>query len=89
MKDILIYNALRFGVFLATFSVVLSLWAVFNDGVVKTASVMWVLIISFVVSGVASYFLLRRQREKFAQKVEGVAAKAARKVGRSADSDKL
>lgn len=89
MKDILIYNAMRLGVFLATFSLVLSIWAVSNGGSVATSQLMWVLIISFVVSGIASYFLLRRQREKFAVKVENVASRAARRVGRSEDSDKL
>lgn len=89
MKDILIYNAMRFAVFLATFSIVLSLWAAFNDGSVQTGHVFWVLIISFALSGVISYFMLRRQREKFALKVENAASRAARKVGRSGDSDKL
>ena len=35
-------------------------------------------VIGFVVSGIGSYFLLNRQREAFAQRVEGRAERASR-----------
>ncbi len=32
--------------------------------------VLWVVVIAFAISGVASYFLLNRQREAFARRVD-------------------
>jgi CHASE1-domain containing sensor protein len=32
--------------------------------------VLWAVVIAFVMSGLASYFLLNRQREAFARRVE-------------------
>jgi hypothetical protein len=38
---------------------------------------MWVMVISLALSGVASYFLLNRQRESFARRVDERARRAA------------
>ena len=43
------------------------------------STVLWVVVIAFIVSGVGSYFILQRQREEFAAKVESRAAKASQK----------
>ena len=75
MKEFWTYTLLRLGLFLGTFAVVFGIWLIFGD-----VPVLWVVVIAFVVSGVGSYYLLERQREQFAAKVEGRAAKAAEKL---------
>ena len=66
VKEFVIYTALRIGLFLASLVVVVGVWMLIADRV----PVLWVVVIAFVVSGVASYFLLNRQREAFARRVE-------------------
>jgi CHASE1-domain containing sensor protein len=50
----------------ASLVVVAGVWMLLAD----TVPILWPVVISFVVSGVASYFLLNRQREAFARRVE-------------------
>ncbi|KAB2810974.1 DUF4229 domain-containing protein [Pimelobacter simplex] len=66
MKEFWIYTALRGGLFAVTFGVVFATWSLIND----SANVLMVLIIAFLVSGVASYIVLARQRNALALKVE-------------------
>ena len=66
MKEFVIYTALRLGLFLASLLVVAGVWMLIADSV----PILWVVVIAFVMSGVASYFLLNRQREAFARRVE-------------------
>ena len=39
--------------------------------------ILWAVVIAFVMSGVASYFLLNRQREAFARRVDERARRVA------------
>jgi CHASE1-domain containing sensor protein len=66
VKEFVIYTALRLGLFLASLVVVVGVWMLLAD----TVPILWPVVISFVVSGLASYFLLHRQREAFARRVE-------------------
>jgi uncharacterized membrane protein len=66
VKEFVIYTALRLGLFVASLVVVAGVWMLLAD----TVPILWPVVISFVVSGVASYFLLNRQREAFARRVE-------------------
>jgi uncharacterized membrane protein len=66
VKEFVIYTALRLGLFVASLVVVVGVWMLLAD----TVPILWPIVISFVVSGVASYFLLNRQREAFARRVE-------------------
>ena len=66
MKEFWVYTLLRVGLFLGSFAIVFGVWFIFADDV----PVLWVVVIAFVVSGVGSYFILERQREEFAAKVE-------------------
>ena len=66
MKEFVIYTALRIGLFVASLAIVVGVWMLLAD----TVPILWPIVISFVVSGVASYFLLNRQREAFARRVE-------------------
>jgi uncharacterized membrane protein len=40
-------------------------------------NLFWAIILAFLISGVASFFILDRQREAFARRVEARAAKAS------------
>ena len=73
VKEFWIYTALRIALFLASFGVVFGLWF----AVTQDVPVVWAIVVAFVLSGIASYLLLRPQREAFAVKVEGRAAKVA------------
>ena len=42
--------------------------------------ILWAVVIAFLVSGIGSYFLLARQREAFAQRVESRAQRATAKI---------
>ena len=66
MKEFVVYTALRIGLFLTSLLVVIGVWLLIADEV----PVLWAVVIAFVLSGVASYFLLNRQREAFARRVE-------------------
>lgn len=74
MKEFLVYTGLRLAMFAATLAVVLGLWLL----AVGKANVFIAVIIAFVASGVASYFLLARPREAFAARVQERADRASR-----------
>jgi uncharacterized membrane protein len=76
VKEFWVYTLLRLGLFLGTSAIVFGVWFLVSGDV----PVLWVIVIAFVVSGVGSYYLLERQREAFAAKVEGRASKAAQKL---------
>ena len=66
VKEFVIYTALRIGLFLASLVVVIGVWMAIADRV----PLLWAVVIAFAVSGVGSYFLLNRQREAFAKRVD-------------------
>jgi hypothetical protein len=66
VKEFVIYTAMRIGLFLSSLVVVIGVWALAADEV----PVLWAVVIAFAASGVASYFLLDRQRAAFARRVE-------------------
>ncbi|WP_121253250.1 DUF4229 domain-containing protein [Nocardioides ferulae] len=66
MKEFWVYTGLRLSLFAASLGVVFGIWALVADSV----PLLWVIVIAFLVSGVASYFLLNAQRDAFARRVE-------------------
>ena len=72
MKEFWVYTAMRLALFAGSVAVVGGIWLAV-DG---SANVMWVLIVSLGVSGVASYFLLGRQRTALAHHVDDRARRA-------------
>ena len=75
MKEFWIYTGLRLLLFAASVAVVGGVWLAVDD----SANVMWVLIISLALSGLASYFLLDRWRTALAGRVNERARKATEK----------
>ncbi|WP_107764479.1 DUF4229 domain-containing protein [Nocardioides terrigena] len=75
MKEFFVYTALRVLLFIGMVGLVLGVWTLLDgDGRVN---MIWPVVIAFALSGVASYFLLNRQRDAFARKVEERAARAS------------
>jgi hypothetical protein len=74
VKEFVIYTGLRVLLFAASLITVMLVWSLFTEGRVPP---LWPVVIAFAVSGVLSYFLLNRQRDAFARRVEERAARAA------------
>lgn len=75
MKQFWIYTGLRLLFFVAAAVVVFGIWL----AVAGSAPIMWVLLVALVISGVASYFLLGRQRAALARHVDDRARRASAK----------
>jgi hypothetical protein len=75
VKEFLVYTGLRAGIFLASLLVVGGTWALVTGD--DQVPAVWVVLLAFLLSGVASLFLLNRQREAFARRVENRADRAA------------
>ena len=73
VKEFAVYTLLRLVLLAASFAIVAGIWLAVADEV----PLLWVLVIAFVVSGVASYFVLNRPRERFAQRVDERARRAS------------
>jgi hypothetical protein len=74
VKEFLVYTGLRVLLFLASLAVVGGAWALVTGDTQVPA--LWVLLLAFLVSGVASMFLLNGPREAFARRVESRAEAA-------------
>ena len=74
MKEFVVYTVMRIALFLASFGVVVGVMALVFDG---RYNLFWAVILAFLISGIASYFILDRQREAFARRVESRAARAS------------
>ena len=75
VKEFYIYTGLRIALFLGSFGIVVGLWF----AITGQAPILWAVVIAFVVSGMGSYFLLNRQREALARRVQTRAEEARRK----------
>ena len=74
MREFAVYTAMRVLLFLASFGVIVGIWGLVSD---EGVPLFWAVILAFLVSGIASYFVLDRQRVAFARRVEDRAARAS------------
>jgi hypothetical protein len=74
VKEFVVYTVMRILLFMASFGIVVGVMALVLDG---RYNLFWAIILAFLISGVASFFILDRQREAFARRVEARAAKAS------------
>lgn len=72
VKEFWVYTGMRAGLFVLSLVTVVGVWMLLADEV----PLLWAVVVAFAVSGVASFFLLNRQREAFAQRVQTRASKA-------------
>jgi Protein of unknown function (DUF4229) len=75
VKEFWAYTLLRLLIFAASVAIVFGVWM----AVAGAVSVMWVLVLGLLLSGIASYFLLGRQRAALATHVDARAHRAAAK----------
>jgi LPXTG-motif cell wall-anchored protein len=73
VKEFVVYTALRILLFIASLAIVAGIWLLLTG----EAPLLWVLVLGFALSGIASYFLLNRQRAAFASRVEERAQRAS------------
>ncbi|MGZ4445547.1 MAG: DUF4229 domain-containing protein [Nocardioides sp.] len=71
MKEFVVYTALRLALFVACGALVAGVSLLVLGSVTP-----WTIVVAFVLSGIASYFLLNRQREAFARRVDERARRA-------------
>ncbi len=76
VKEFVVYTALRIGLFLTSLIFVGGAWGLIAGEVQP----LWVVVIAFIISGVASYYLLNPQREAFARRVEQRAARVSERL---------
>jgi len=72
MKEFVVYTAMRLGLFLATWAILVGISLLATD----SASAGLTFVVALVISGIASYWVLRRPREAFARRVEARASVA-------------
>lgn len=72
VKEFVVYTALRIVLFLGSLGIVFGIWYLVTGAV----PVLWGVVIAFLLSGLGSYFMLNRQRDAFARRVEERAQRA-------------
>jgi hypothetical protein len=78
VKEFVVYTGLRILLFVLALLVVLGIWlGISRDNSLTLEQLIWPILIAMVISGFASYKLLARQRNAFAQVVERRAARAS------------
>jgi uncharacterized protein (DUF983 family) len=75
VKEFAVYTLARFGVFLASYAVVAGLWMLLTGEL----PLFLPLLVAVVISGIASVYLLRGLRGRFAAVVERRAAAASQR----------
>ena len=76
MKEFVVYTGMRLLMFAATFGIIVGVWLLVGD----EANILVAVVVAFIASGVGSYFLLDRQREALAQRVEVRAERATKAI---------
>lgn len=77
MKEFIVYTGLRVCLFLASYAIVAGVWVLVSGR--NELPILLPLVVAFALSGIASYFLLNRQRAAFARRVEERATRATAK----------
>ena len=77
MKDFATYTVARIGLFVASYAVIAGIYMLLTRS--DSMPILWPLLLAAVVSAVASYYLLRGPRERFAARVDARASAASRR----------
>lgn len=78
MKEFVVYTAARLGLFVASYALVVGVYLLVSGG--DRVPLIWPFLVAVVISAVASVYLLRGQRERFAQVVQRRAEAASRRL---------
>ena len=77
MKEFVSYTLARIGLFVASYAIVVGVYLLVTGA--GSVPLFWPFLVAIVISSVASVFLLKRQRARFAAVVERRAAAASRR----------
>jgi hypothetical protein len=77
VKDFAIYTLARIGLFVASYAVIAGVWMLASGS--SAVPILWPLLLAAVVSAVASFYLLRGPRARFAARVAAGASAAVRR----------
>jgi hypothetical protein len=77
VKEFAVYTVARLGLFVASYAVVVGVYMLFAG--THAVPLLWPFFVAVVISAVASYYLLKGPRERFAAKVGQRAAAASRR----------
>ena len=75
MKEFVVYTAARLGIFVAAYAVVAGIYVLASGN--DRVPLLWPFLVAVVISAVASAYLLKGPRARFAAKVEQRASRAA------------
>ena len=78
MKDFLVYTVARIGLLVASFLVIGGIFTAFGS-----TNIVVILVLSAVLSAVASYYLLQGPRARFAARVDSRASRVAQRFEES------
>ena len=73
----MVYTLARLGLFVASYALVVGVYLLVTGG--DRVPLIWPFLVAVVISAVASFYLLRRMRERFALVVEARANRASQK----------
>lgn len=77
MKEFAVYTLARIGLFVASYAVIAGLYMLVAGA--DHVPILWPLIAAAAVSAVASYYLLKGPRQRFAARVDARARNAAQR----------
>ena len=75
VKEFAVYTLSRIGLFVGSYAVIAGVYLAVTGG--DRLPLLWPLLLAAIVSAVASYYLLRGQRDRFAARVQERAERAS------------
>ena len=81
VKEFAVYTVARLGLFVASYALVVGVYLLVSGG--DQIPLFWPFLLAVVISAVASVYLLRGQRERFARVVQRRAEAASRRLEES------
>ncbi len=81
MKEFVVYTAARLGLFAVSYAVVVGIYLLLSGD--TQVPLIWPFLLAVVISAIASAYLLRRQRERFALAVQRRAERASAALERA------
>jgi mannitol-specific phosphotransferase system IIBC component len=79
VKEFAVYTAARLGIFLLSYALVIGIYLLVSDER-EEIPLIWPFLVAVVISAIASVYLLRAQRERFALAIHERAQRASARV---------
>lgn len=81
MKEFMVYTLARLALFMVSYALIVIVYVLVNDS--RDVPLLWPLVAALVLSAIASVYLLREQRERFAAVIERRATSATQRFEQS------